>query len=73
MAGTSAQLSSDLVGLAVGLGMFALLAVSWFFFAQKRPMRSDLLIVLVLVNVAVGIGLAIVYFYRGTWILTPTQ
>lgn len=73
MAGTSAQLSSDLVGLSVGLGVFALLAVSWFFFAQKRPMRSDVLVILVLVNVAIGAGLAILYVYRGTWILTPTQ
>ena len=73
MAGASAQLSSDLVGLGAGLGMFALLAVSWFFFAQKRPMRSDLLVALVLLNVAFGIGLSIVYFYRDTWILTPTQ
>jgi hypothetical protein len=73
MAGTSAQLYSDLAGLGAGLAVFALLAVSWVFFVQKRPMRSDVLVALVLLNVAIGASLATVYVYRDTWVLTPTQ
>ena len=67
----SVQLYSDLAGLAVGLGVFALLAVSWFLFVQKRPMRSDLLVILVLINLTIASALIVVYLYRDTWVLTP--
>ena len=72
-AGRSVQLYSDLAGLAVGLAAFAILAVSWFFFTQKRPMRSDLLVVLVIVNIAIAAGLIVVYLYRDAWVLTPKK
>ena len=65
----SVQLYSDLVGLGAGLAVFAILAVSWFFFVQKRPMRSDFLVVLVLLNVAFAAALIVTYIYRDTWIL----
>ena len=67
--GASVQLYSDLVGLGAGLAVFAILAVSWFLFVQKRPMRSDFLVVLVLVNVAFAAALVVTYIYRDTWVL----
>jgi hypothetical protein len=69
MAAASVQLYSDLVGLGAGLAVFAILAVSWFLFVQKRPMRSDFLVVLVLVNVAFAAALIVTYIYRDAWIL----
>uniref|UniRef100_A0A6C0HKK8 Uncharacterized protein n=1 Tax=viral metagenome TaxID=1070528 RepID=A0A6C0HKK8_9ZZZZ len=67
--GASVQLYADLVGLGAGLAVFAILAVSWFVFVQKRPMRSDFLVVLVLINVAFAAALIVTYVYRDTWIL----
>jgi uncharacterized membrane protein len=69
----SVQLYSDLAGLAVGLVVFALLAVSWFFFAQKRPIRSDILVILVLLNIALAAGLFIIYLYRDIWLVSVKQ
>ena len=66
--GASVQLYSDLVGLGAGLAVFAILAVSWFLFVQKRPMRSDFLVILVLVNVAFAAALVVTYVYRDAWI-----
>jgi hypothetical protein len=68
MGGASVQLYSDLVGLGAGLAVFAILASSWFLFVQKRPMRSDFLVVLVLVNVAFASALIVTYIYRDAWI-----
>ena len=69
MGAASVQLYSDLVGLGAGLAVFAILAVSWFFFVQKRTMRSDFLVVLVLINVAFAAALIVTYVYRDTWVL----
>ena len=69
MAPASVQLYSDLVGLGAGLAVFAILAISWFLFVQKRPMRSDFLVILVLLNVAFTAALIVTYVYRDTWIL----
>jgi hypothetical protein len=69
----SVQLYSDLAGLAVSLAVFALLAVSWFFFAQKRPIRSDILVILVLINMALAAGLFVIYLYRDIWLIKVTS
>lgn len=66
--GASVQLYSDLVGLGAGLAVFAILAVSWFFFVQKRPMRSDFLVILALVNVSLSCALVVIYIYRDAWL-----
>ena len=71
--GASVQLYSDLIGLGAGLAVFAILAISWFLFVQKRPMRSDFLVVLVLINVAFAAALVVTYVYRDTWILAVKE
>jgi hypothetical protein len=70
--GISADAYGNIGGLIAALGMFVILAGSWFMFAQKFMIRSDYFMVIFILAIALAAFLLVKTYYAWEYTTTVT-